>query len=55
MNMRYWCSRRHDWDGILTTANHNKKMTDKSPTVETEEESLKEEEDPHVMSEAEES
>jgi hypothetical protein len=36
--MKYWCSRKHDWEGILTTANHNKKMTtDTGPTVETEE------------------
>ena len=25
-DMRYWCTRRHDWEGVLTTANHNKKM-----------------------------
>lgn len=53
--MRYWCSRPHDWDGILTTANHNKQMTDEQvPTVETEEESLEEPEEQHVLSEAEE-
>ena len=35
--MRYWCSRKHDWEGVLTTANdnlHEKEASD-VPTVET--------------------
>lgn len=40
--MRYWCSRPHDWEGVLTTANHDKQVIDDGPTVETEEEALAE-------------
>lgn len=36
-NMRYWCSRKHDWEGVITTANERAihEVTD-VPTVETE-------------------
>ena len=43
--MRYWCSRPHDWEGVLTTANHDKQVIDEGPTVETEEEALAESEE----------
>jgi hypothetical protein len=41
--MRYWCSRKHDWEGVLTNDKMKEKASsDKAPTVETQDQTTEE-------------